>query len=200
MRSTLLAIVLLAWVGCGCVRSIHPFYTDSQLMFDPALLGVWSDAEGKNTFAVTGAADARQYNVIYTDKDAKAGRFIVHLAKLERPNQPAQLIADMMPDDLKTNDNDTYKAHLLPLHTFMLVRYDAGAMKVRTMSYEWCRDYLKAHPDALKRETVNSDDFILTAATDLLQAFILQHMGTPNAYGEETEFKWIKPVPPTSPP
>jgi hypothetical protein len=200
MKSTLLAIVLLACVGVGCVRSVHPFYTDSQLVFEPALLGVWSDSDAKNTFAVTGDADAKQFNVNYTDKDGKTGRFIVHLAKLERPNQPAQMIADLYPDELKSDDSDVYKGHLLAVHSFMLVHYDAGAMKVRTMSYEWCRDYLKEHPNELKWESISSDQFILTAPTDKLQAFILEHLKTDGAYGDESEFKWIKPAAPTSQP
>lgn len=42
------AVLLLSLLGaCGPVLSIHPLYTDKDVVFDPALLGSWIDPTDK---------------------------------------------------------------------------------------------------------------------------------------------------------
>jgi len=194
MKSTFLAMFTLLLIGTGCVRSVHPFYTDAQLTYDPAVVGTWSDAERNNAFTITADAEQKQYSVAYTDKDGKVGHFIVHLAKLERLQPPPQLLADIVPDEPKLEENDTYKAHLLPLHSFMLVSYNAAEMKLRMMDRDWLDKFLQSHPDALKHERIGQDQTILTASTDELQKFILNNLETKDAFGDPTELRRIGPT------
>jgi len=37
----------------GCVPSLHPFYVDKDVAFDPSVLGTWSDKESKETWEFT---------------------------------------------------------------------------------------------------------------------------------------------------
>jgi hypothetical protein len=194
MKSTCLAMLTLLLIGTGCVRSVHPFYTDAQLTYDQTVLGNWSDAEAKNGFVIAGDAELKQYSVAYTDKDGKVGHFIVHLAKLNRGQQPPQLLADIFPDDPKLDENDTYTAHLLPLHSFMLVSYNAGEIKLRLMDHDWLDKYLESHPNALKHERIDKDQLILTASTHELQKFVLDNLETKDAFGDSTELRRIGPT------
>ena len=183
--------LLLAWLllTSGCVRSLHPYYTEAQLVFDPSLNGTWSDAEKKSTFAVTGDAEHKLYEVLYTDVEKnKIGHFKVHLAMVQ-----AQLIADIAPADPQLEDSDEYKAHLVPVHSFMLVSYDAQAIRLRSMSFEWFKKYIHEHPDSIEHELIegSDDNIILTAPPDHLQAFILKNLTTEGAYGETAEFRRI---------
>jgi len=194
MKSTFLAMLLLILIGTGCVRSVRPFYTESQLVYDSSVLGTWTDAEGKSSFVITGNAEQKQYSAAYTDKDGRVGHFIVHLAKLDREPQRPQLLADIFPDEPKLDENDTYKMHLLPLHSFMLVSYDATEMKLRMMERDWLDKFLQSNPGALKHERIEQDQTILTASTEELQKFILYNLETKEAFGEPTELRRISPA------
>lgn len=186
-RLFLLSSLLLV----GCVRSVHPFYTDAQLTFDPALIGTWvrvEDSEQKESLTVTGNADTKQYDVIYTDDEKKSGSFVVHLFKVQD-----RLIADVLPAELKTPDSGVYGVHFLPLHSFMVVNYNAGTIRFRQMEPDWLKKQLEAQPALLKHEKVD-DQIILTAPTDQLQQFILKHIDTQGAFGEPAEFRWAPPT------
>jgi hypothetical protein len=171
----------------GCVQSLHPFYTDDQLTFDPALAGVWTTSDSKAILEVTPVPEDKSYKLTYTDEDKKVGRFIVHLAKAQD-----MLIADVFPTEPKIDASDVYTAHLLPMHSFMLVEQGPGVLRLRTMKPDWLRDYLKDHPGAVRCELIedaNARFIVLTAPPAEAQAFVLKHVKTEGAYGETTEFK-----------
>ncbi len=190
MRRFAMFLPLLLMVGC--VQSLQPFYTDEQLTFDPAITGRWVDAEGKNSLdipAVDADSRGKVYHVTHTDEKGKSGRYIVHLAKVDK-----YLLADVKPDDLATGDSDQYNAQFLPVHTFFLVEINAKELRVRAMNYDWFSKYMKAHPTELAFETVEDDRIVLTAPTDKLQAFIVKNVDTPNAFGPASVMQRGKPT------
>ncbi len=66
----------------GCVPSLNPLYTDQDLIFDSALLGVWTDKDSKETWAFTEAGE-KEYKLLYTEEDGRKGEFKAHLLKIE---------------------------------------------------------------------------------------------------------------------
>ena len=61
MNKILLTLVLIALCSItGCIpTSINPLYTGQDLVFDPALIGVWSETgDSKETWAFEKAGDA----------------------------------------------------------------------------------------------------------------------------------------------
>src|SRR6266581_4332910 len=71
MKNILLALVLVALCGLiGCIpTSINPLYTGEDLVFDPALIGVWSSkGDSKETWAFEKAGDT-EYKLVYTGDD-----------------------------------------------------------------------------------------------------------------------------------
>ena len=54
---------VITLTGCSSLVSLNPFVTDKEAVMDPALLGVWTNENGKETYLVRqdlidGAADA----------------------------------------------------------------------------------------------------------------------------------------------
>lgn len=182
------AALLSLFMLCGCVRSLHPFYTDSQLIFDPSLLGTWTDSEKKNTFIVTGEPDQCQYRIAYTGEDGKTADLVGHLARVGD-----RLIADLTVDELQTDHSDAYKAYFVPVHSFFLVEIKSDSLRLRTMNYNWFKDYVKQHPEAIKAEQIDSD-YLITAPPEQAQAFILKHIDTEGAYGDWAEFRRVQPT------
>jgi hypothetical protein len=164
---------------CGCVQSVHPFYTDQQVGYDASLNGNWKVADSPEVILVDGQDDQKQYKITYIDKDKKVGHFIVHLA-----NVGDRMLADVTPDSSQMPDSDVYKLTLLPLHTLMWVEKNPNGLNIKMMDYNWLKNYLKDHPNSLAHEESKDGEFVLTASTADLQAFYVAQLQTSGAYGE----------------
>ena len=187
-----LALLLpLLWIA-GCVQSLQPFYTDDQLTFDPAITGHWVDTEGKNALDIPAAdadAQGKVYHVTHTDEKGKAGRYVVHLAKVDK-----YMLADVKPEELQTGDSEQFTAQFLPVHTFFIVEITADELRVRPMSYDWFSKYIKAHPTELAFEQLEGDRIVLTAPTEKLQAFVVKNIDTPEAFAAASVLRRGKPT------
>jgi hypothetical protein len=186
---TCVAFTLLALLS-GCVQSLHPYYTEAQLTYDPALEGKWAGEDQKVSVVLTGDAEAKSYQALYTDEENKTGKFDVRLAKVN-----GQLLLDITPaEPERENESDMYQVHLLPVHSFMLLTRaegDKDSFQVRVMDYDWLKEYLEKNPNAVAHEKVGDKRILLTAASEKLQAFVLEHVNTAKAYGETTTFKRV---------
>jgi hypothetical protein len=192
MRILILLSVLFM---TGCVQSLHPFYTEEQLTFDKNLIGYWVDEEGKNIIDIPDAdADAKTYRVAYTDDNGKTGHFIARLAKVDK-----HLIADLTPEELSDTNAGTYKAHFVPVHSFLLIKVSAQGLQIRAMDYDWLKKELEARPASIAHERVDGDRILFTAPPEKVQAFVIKHTDTQGAYGDWTEFKRSTPKPTTQP-
>ena len=181
----LLSIVFASFLG-GCVQSLHPYYKEDQLTYDGTLVGTWKPEESEESIVITGDADAKSYTAVYTDKEKKTGKFDVHLAKVND-----RLLLDIAPAEPKREDeSDMYQVHLLPVHSFMLVeRKDADTLVLRQMDSDWLKAYLEKNPTAVAHETLDKDRILLTAPSEKVQAFVLEHVDTPDAYEDPSTLK-----------
>jgi hypothetical protein len=161
-------LVVLALALGGCVPSLHPLYTDKDLIFDPALLGQWSPADGQGswTFRKTGE---KEYQLDAIDKDGKRGRFQVHMVKLD-----GRVFLDLFPMERTQKEDDFYELHFVPTHTFFRVKQIEPKLQMAYLDPEWIGKYLPEHPDAIRHEKVHGGA-VLTAQPKELQAFVLKH-------------------------
>jgi hypothetical protein len=166
-RKVLIGLLLV--LG-GCVPSLHPLYTDKDLIFDLGLLGEWEWKEdtGKEIWAFTKEGE-KEYQLVFTDKEGKQGRFHVHLLKIDD-----RMFLDLFPQNSDLKESDFYKLHLVSPHTFMLVTQIQPTLQMAFFDPDWTKAYLKEHPEAIRHEKVD-DQIVLTAQPKELQAFVLQH-------------------------
>jgi hypothetical protein len=176
----------LGLVGAGlmiflvsCAPSLHPLYTDRDLVFELDLVGEWSEEGSKETWTFTKSGE-KEYGLVYIDEKGKRGEFIVHLVKAEE-----RLFLDFFPvvSDFKKDVNDFYTGHVLRVHTFMRVEQIQPTLRMAPLDHDWVKKYLQDHPDDIRHEKVN-DGILLTAQPKELQAFLLKHEKTEAAFGE----------------
>ena len=180
-------IVKLAALGivlmfAGCVPSLNPLYTDQDIVFDPTLLGVWTDKDSKEIWELT-KADEKQYKLVYTDEDGKTGEFTAHLLKVD-----GRTFLDLTPVEPILPQNDFYKGHFLPTHTFALVSQTAPTVQISFLEPEWLRKFLVKKPTALRHAKME-DEMLLTASPKELQKFLLAHLNTEGAFGKPISVK-----------
>ncbi len=177
MRNLILMMLLGALVlFAGCFfLSLHPFYTDKDLVFEPSLVGQWDGDNSKETWAFS-KKRTNEYKLIYTDSKGKQGTFSAHLMKIK-----GNLFLDFFPEKSKLKGNDVYQFHLLPMHTFVYVKQIEPTLQMASPDSDWLENHLAANPGAIRHEKIK-DDVILTARTEELQTFWLKHLNTENAF------------------
>jgi hypothetical protein len=148
--------------------SLNPAYTESELTFDPALVGVWKQPESNATWEVKKGGD-KSYTVVYTDMDGHQGRFIGHLAKVDE-----MLLLDLLPEDMAAPESAFYKLHIVPTHSVYLVRRTTPHLEVAAIDYKWLEEYLTENPTVLPHVTFDGRK-IITASTTELQNFVRRH-------------------------
>ena len=151
MRSapTLLLLPLLAFLSlCACARSLHPLYTERDLVFDPALAGTWTTEDGAE-FLVTGKENEKSY-LVEAKVEGTHATFEAHLLRLG-----SQRFVDLTPLDSELGSECKKKkeegeddcpfssaylrAHLVPAHTIYRLTGEGDRLRITGLADEWVK-------------------------------------------------------------
>jgi hypothetical protein len=182
------ALLLLAG---GCVRTTQPILNDDQLVTDNSVLGKWVTNEGKDSVEIRQRGEEKAYRIVYSDQENKKGVFIARLGKVGNLT-----VAELSADDPAPDASGAYKSLILPLYTFMVVDQTQPRLVLTSMSLEWLRKYVAAHPNELQVMNASGDSPIVTAPTADFQAFLLRHWKDEGAATQSTTF--ARPDDPTT--
>jgi hypothetical protein len=170
-----LSLVLLSLVFAGCVLSLQPLYTQSEVGFDPALVGTWKPADASVTWKCTRARDGG-YRVVYTDEKGRRGEFAARLVTVQ-----GKRFLDLFPLPPPASLSPFYTDHWIAGHTVAGVLEIGKTLELAVLDEEWLKKLLAQHPQAIHHEIVGGD-VVLTASTQDLQRFLLAHLETAGAF------------------
>lgn len=177
MRRAVLAFALtLVLFLTGCVvQSIHGLYTENDLVFDPALIGTWTEKENPNPWTLEKNGE-KTYTLSYTENQVTA-KFEAHLVRLG-----PYLFLDTYPTDAELK-NSVLAFHLMPSHLFTRIWIEKDTLRYAALDYDWMKKQLEEKKITLPNE-IEDGSVILTASTKELQAFILKYAGDPEAFSK----------------
>ncbi len=178
MRCKGLAVVATLALLAGCVPSLYPFYTESDLVFEPALLGTWWDGDGGDVSWTFAQGGEKAYDLIHEENGAKQ-EFQAHLFRLG-----AVLWLDLYP--VTPKEPDFHDMHLVPAHTVSRVWLEDGALRVGMLSYDWIKAAIERKPRFVAHAQLE-DGLVLTAPTAQLQKLLRAHADDPEAFGRPGE-------------
>lgn len=174
----------LALTGC-VVTSIYPYYTDKDLVFDPALVGDWVEAGATNASAEHATferAGEKGYSVT-TFTTTETNSSDAHLFRLKQ-----QLFLDVC----TTNRSLDY----VPVHQVSKVTRTGPTMETANLNYDWLTKLLEKNPREIRHMVLRqkpADEkggrIVLTADTKELQRFILKHINNTNAWNKPSKWK-----------
>jgi hypothetical protein len=195
MKVKKLLFYLLAVFMGGCVLSLHPLYTENDLIFEEKLLGTWAEEGSKETwqFKRANSDSNKYYEMICIDKEGKKGRFDAGLGKLNN-----MMFLNIFPKESELNENDFYKFHILPVNSFIKIENIQPTLELRVMNPDNLKEMLENDPNLIKHEIVH-DRLVLTASTKELQEFLKAHANDEGLFGEPSKMKRVQPKEPNAP-
>ena len=191
MKTKKLLFNMLAVILGGCVPviSLHPLYTEKDVVVDKKLYGTWvHDANSpKTTWEFKSIVEPKNaYKLIYTDEDGQKGSFVAHMVKLQN-----SLFLDIFPSELPWEPEDPNKMDwpyntlfLIPAHTFVKIDSIESQLKLRLTLESDMKDLLKENPNAVKHTSVG-DRLVITGSTKELQEFVLKYVDDENLFTDQ---------------
>ncbi|MBC8481239.1 MAG: hypothetical protein H8D47_01055 [Planctomycetes bacterium] len=180
--------LLLIVVG-GCVPSLHPLYTEKDIIFEEKLLGTWKSDDPDWVWEFEKGDEENSYDLFITEEpgeEQKKDKLIVHLVRLDD-----MLFLDFYPEGTLGEKGDIWLMHLVPAHTFMKVEQIDSIFKARFMNPDEIANMLEDKPDLIRHEVIKDDKIVLTASTLELQNFIKEHAEDEDFFLESGEFKRV---------
>jgi hypothetical protein len=187
----ILVVLLLAVVMEGCiVKSLHPFYTEKNVVFKQELMGTWKDQQ-TGTWQISPIKEKKSaYRMKVTSNEGISATFIAHLFELNNI-----VYLDFLPEEQDGKQVDLFAFHLIPSHSLARVKNIAGdRVRIEWLNEEWLSELFAENKIRIAHEVVHENEqkqddkmYILTASTDELQKFILKYGNDPEAFTGKSE-------------
>lgn len=174
-------VTALAMAGCFA-PSLHPFFTNENIVFNETLLGGWiKDSGEKCLFTKSGE---NHYELLYVS-DA-AARFEARLIELG-----GATFLDLYPKPM-SEGNGLVLANFVPAHTLARVTISKDSISIAMMDGDWLKRLSDQNQIDVAHERLDDEMVVLTAQTRELQVFALKHAFTKEAFGEVAVFRRIE--------
>jgi hypothetical protein len=180
MRSLTAATIvmgLMILAGCFPPVTLNPIYTEEETVFEPDLVGVWSEEDSSDQFQFEQTGETA-YDLTGSVDSGVVFSFGVRLTRLN-----GELFMDLYPDYYDVDIDDFYKLHLLPVHSFYRIELTTDTLRLFMIDEDWLSKFMESNADATPYEVL-AERTVLTGTTGQLQAFVGQLMETEGAFEE----------------
>lgn len=198
-------ILLMGLAFQGCITSLHPLYTDKDLVFDKRLLGTWHAGNSGETWEISNLMEKelepyrngkerkekeqfksifinrKTYLLTYTEKGEKA-EFLLNLVNLDN-----NLYIDLYPGELKTK-NELFDDHFLPVHSYAKIRVNDNGFELSFFNAEQIYKLLNENRIKIKHESFGYYK-VITASTGELQKFVEKYADNKEFFMSPITFK-----------
>jgi hypothetical protein len=178
--SALVFVLVLGMMGC-LVLSVHPLYFEKDLVFEPDLVGTWGEKEHEKDLSelwIFKKSGDKSYRLIIKEEDEGEGVFAAHLLKLDK-----LLFLDLYPEEPETG-SEFYNMHVIPAHSFIRISLEGHVLRLGFFDLDWLKQNIVQNKVSIKHER-RDDMIVLTASTEELQKFVLEHWKEAFKFEEE---------------
>ncbi|EKD25910.1 MAG: hypothetical protein ACD_79C01445G0002 [uncultured bacterium] len=175
----LIAATVFLLSGCF-IKSLYPFYTEKDIVFDNSIIGTWMDNDSSKWIIkqhskwMNGKANSYQVGIV--EKGGEKSTYNVHLFKLNN-----QLYLDFYPIG-SIAASSMAEENIVATHSLAKITYTSKTIKVQWFNEMWMEQLLKQNKIRIKHEKLNVKDtggytsnYLLTASTKDLQKFIIKY-------------------------
>jgi len=192
MKVKMLLFNMLAVLLGGCVLSLHPLYTEKDLIFEEKLLGTWGKNGSTETWQFKRGKGDKYYSLTLTDDKGKEGSFVAGLGKINN-----MMFLNIFPQEPELKETSYYQFHILRANSFIKIEQIEPTLVMRIMNPDTVQKMLKKNPKLIKHEIVD-DRLLLTASTEELQKFMKAHANEEGLFNGSGALERVPPGEPNS--
>lgn len=196
-------IFLLIFIS-GCLTTLHPIFTEKDLVYKPELTGNWKTKNDNNegwaeisplakekSIELPGKISSirdKGYLVIYKNKDGNVfGRYIAFLARIGK-----HLYFDYypMPMESEKKEDEFYMQHFVKMHTpYRVDIVKDGGFELSQLEGSYLDKLIEEKKIRIRHELNSDGNVVITASTEELQQYILKYGDDPGIIrNEKTTF------------
>jgi len=177
--------------GCYPVKSLHPLYTEKELIFETKLLGTWMGSMGgeKDKTVILNFAEGqnKSYNLLYISEGNTCGLTanLVQLGKYRFLDIALNAESTSADKDKFRSFNQGYFAHIIYMHSFSKFIMEGESLSLEMLSHDFVKEKIEKNLIKLKNEVykeAGEKEYIITANTAELQEFLIDYT---DKYGSE---------------
>jgi hypothetical protein len=187
-----LAVLALTICVLSCVWSLQPLFEESDLVFEPGLVGTWKTADNEDTWIFGKAQNSNAYVLDYHQAEFESdgsspgkktvpgdtARFQARLGRLA-----GHLFLDLFPEE-KGNPwahNDLFNWHLIRAHTICRVALEKDQLRLDWLDEHWLDEGFKSGKITMAHARA-ADGWVVTAPTKELQQMVLKYAEDKDAF------------------
>lgn len=189
MKNKICLIALIAICLQGCiVKSIYPFYKESEVVYKKDLEGTWYDQDKNKWDIHQNPYKPNSYELHYSKKGREV-TLLGHLFYID-----GQMYFDMVPSEDNSEDMPVFDAHLVPTHSIAKIdKLTDKNVNIKWFNEEWLRKMFVENRIKIRHEFILDEDpsstddgfYLLTASTEELQAFVAKYGNDEEAFDSD---------------
>jgi hypothetical protein len=150
-----LAIMAIATCVLSCVWSLQPLFEESDLVFEPGLVGAWKTMDKEDTWSFERTKNSNAYVLVYhqakfepegpfSGKGSVPGDTVRFQAGLGRLG--GYLFLDLIPEETGNPQvhNDLFNWHLIRAHTICRVWLQKDELRLGFLDEDWLEKALQS--------------------------------------------------------
>jgi len=189
----------------SCLTTLHPIFTEKDLLFDPRLAGSWKKIkDGSNvtyrsatTSDVGTLSPTLQRNVskiyMYEEKDEQGRIKSTHFAFMVKLGKYYYM--DYYPVAVNENGpaNEFFAAHYVPMHSIYRIKFTSNhSFDVQQLDAGYLENLIKNKKIRIRHEVTEDGNYVITAPTEELQKYIVKYSDIPEAYNNDNSASYNK--------
>ncbi|OMP78705.1 hypothetical protein [[Flexibacter] sp. ATCC 35208] len=189
----------------GCIASLHPLYTDKDLVFDKRLLGTWHTSDRNESWTLENLMEKElapykdpkerkekeTFKSVFINKNSYALTYIQNGEKAEFLFNLVKLgthyFVDLYPGELHEK-NELLKNHYLPVHSYAKIQIDNNGFELNYLNTDLIYKLLNENKIRIKHESLEFEN-VITASTDELQKFVVKFADNKEFFNDPIKFK-----------
>lgn len=188
--------LIIALPSCT-IFSLHPLYTEEELVMETALEGMWKDNDDGDEFVYFEQMDEKMYLFRYmelqegAENELEMGDTVSFRAGLVQVGE--HYFLDLYPYYNDGNNDEAWYLfrNFVPTHSFVKIEWDADHVTLYLFDYDRMKKLFEQNRIRIKHEMLE-DFIVITASTEELQRFIRKYADDDEAFDDPGVFIKMK--------
>ena len=179
----------------GCLATLHPVFTEKDLVADGRLAGNWKKATDGSvtTYRKASKDELKKFSqtlqqnpdkvymvTVRSGIDNPESYYYAFMVKLGK-----NYYLDYYPADKKETENADafFKAHYIPMHGIYRIDFKTNeTFELKQLDGGYLEKLIRNKQIRIQHEVMPDGDFMITASTEELQKYLIKYSDVPEAY------------------